>query len=300
MSHEGTQQGMPARHTALAVLVVAIWGTNFVVIHVGLAQFPPLTFAALRFAFASLPLVWFVPRPRAAFRSIATYGLLIGGGQTGLMLCAMDGHIAPGLASLIIQTQAFFTVGLAMIANRERPRVANLISLAFCAGGVALIGVNTGGDADALGITLVLSAAFAWAFGNIVAKNIATPNMLSLVVWSGLIVSVPLFCAALLFEGPALVAQSVTRANAAGWASLAWQSTGNAVFGYAVWNWLLTRHPAADVVPVGLLVPVFGMSAAALFLGEPLQAWKLLAAALVLTGLGVNLVAARRPAAIGR
>jgi O-acetylserine/cysteine efflux transporter len=71
---------------------------------------------------------------------------------------------------------------------------------------------------------------------------------------------------------------------------VAWQSWGNTLFGYAAWGWLLARHPAATITPMALLVPVFGMSASALLLAEPLPAWKLIAAALVMAGLAVNLL----------
>lgn len=294
MNGASQRGGMPPAHVALAVLVVAIWGTNFVVIHVGLAHFAPFTFATLRFAFASLPFLFFVSRPRIALGSLVSYGLAIGVGQFGLMLYALAGHIAPGLASLLIQTQAFFTVALAVMLNGERIRAGNFAALGLCAAGVVLIGLNTGGDADALGILLVLGAALAWATGNIVAKRAGAIDMLGLVVWSSLVAVPPLLAAALLFEGPALMRANIEHADVPAWAAVLWQSFGNALFGYGAWNWLLARHPATDVALMGLLVPIFGMSAAAWFLAEPMQPWKLGAAALVLVGLGVNLLSSRR------
>ena len=287
---------MPPWHVALAVLIVAIWGTNFVVIHVGLRHFPPFTFAALRFALASFPLLWFVPRPRISLRLLAAYGLLIGVGQFGLMLYAIAGHIAPGLASLLIQTQAFFTVGLAMILNGERIHGGNIAALVLCAVGVGLIGFNAGGDADGLGILLVLGASLAWAGGNIVAKRTGAINMLALVVWSSSLAVPPLLGAALLFDGAAAIGGSILHAGLEAWMALFWQSFGNTLFGYGLWNWLLARYPAAAVAPMGLLVPIFGMSASAWLLAEPMQPWKLIAAALVLTGLAVNLWTSRRAA----
>jgi O-acetylserine/cysteine efflux transporter len=284
---------MPPAHIALAVIVVAIWGTNFVVIKIGLAHFPPFTFAALRFALASLPVLCFVPRPRIAFTQLAAYGMLIGVGQFGLMLYAIAGHISPGLASLLIQTQAFFTVGLAALIAHERIRAGNLAALALCAVGVALIAANTGGDADPIGIVLVLGAALAWAGGNIVAKQAGAIDMLGLVVWSSLIAAGPLFVAALLIEGYPAVSTSIAHAGTVAWMTLIWQAFGNTTFGYGAWNWLLSRHRAADVAPMGLLVPIFGMSAASWFLAESMPLWKVGAGALVLAGLGVNLMASR-------
>jgi len=288
--------GMPFTHLLLGLLVVAIWGTNFVVMDVGLSHFPPLTFAGLRFALASLPLLLFVPQPRIAPARLVAYGLLSGVGQFGLMLYALSGHISPGLASLLIQAQAFFTVGLASLLSREPVRTGNLVALALCAAGILLVAANMGGDADLTGILLVLGAAFSWAGANIVVKRAGAINMLALVVWSGPIAAGPLLAVALLLEGPAAMAGSVASADGGAWATLAWQCLGNALFGYAVWNWLLSRHPAAEVAPIGLLVPIFGLSASAWFAGESMPPWKLAAAALVLGGLGINLAASRRAA----
>jgi O-acetylserine/cysteine efflux transporter len=280
---------MPLSHLALAVLVVGIWGTNFVVIHVGLARFPPFTFAALRFLLASIPLLWFVPRPRLPLGPVIAYGLLIGVGQFGLMLYALAGHIAPGLASLVIQTQAFFTVAIAAFFAREPIRARAAAALLLCATGIAAVAFRSGGDADLPGILLVLAAAVGWAGGNIVVKRAGAVEMLPLVVWSSLVSAVALLGAALAFEGPSRFMVSIERADGAGWAALAWQSFGNTLFGYGMWNWLLARHPAAQVAPIGLLVPIFGMSASAYMLGEAMPVWKLIAAALVLAGLGINL-----------
>jgi O-acetylserine/cysteine efflux transporter len=287
---------MPVSHLALALLVVAIWGTNFVVIDFGLAHFPPLTFAALRFLLASFPLLLFVPRPRIALAGLAAYGLLSGVGLFGLMLYALAGHISPGLASLLVQTQAFFTVGLAALIAREPVRAGNLAALALCAAGVALIAANIGGGADPAGILLVLAAALSWGGANMVVKRAGAIDMLAFVVWSGPVAAGPLLAAALVLEGWPEMTASLAHAGPGAWANLLWQAFGNAVFGYAAWNWLLSRHPAAEVAPMGLLVPVFGLSASAWFVAEPMPFWKLAAAALVLAGLAINLLASRRAA----
>lgn len=288
---------MPLSHLLLAVAVVAVWGSNFVVVHVGLQRFPPFTFAALRFLLASTPLLAFVPRPKTSLANVAAYGGLIGFGQFGLMFYAMNGHISPGLASVLIQTQAFFTVGLAMLFNRERPALGNLAAMAVSIAGVALIAAHTGGGADPLGILLVLGAAMGWAGGNIVVKRAGQVDMFALVAWGSLFAVPPLVVMALMFEGPAAATEAISHADWIGWSALAWQTLANTLFGYAVWNWLLSRHPATQVAPLGLLVPIFGLSASAWFLGESLPGWKITAAALVIAGLVINLRARPKQAA---
>ncbi|HJV59537.1 MAG TPA: EamA family transporter [Albitalea sp.] len=279
---------MPLRHLLLALAVVAVWGSNFVVIKLGLAHLPPLLFATLRFAFALLPAVFFLPRPRVPWLDMAAYGVLIGAGQFGLLYIAMRRDISPGLASLVIQTQVFFTIGMAMWLARERLQPFQLLALALSLAGIGVIAAHTDAGTTVLGLALVLFAALSWAAGNLVARRAGSVNMLAYVVWSSLFSVPPLLVLSLAFEGPAAVWQGVRQADVATWLAVLWQSVGNTLFGYAAWAWLLARHPAATVSPMALLVPVFGMAASALWLHEPLPAWKLAAAALVIAGLGLN------------
>jgi O-acetylserine/cysteine efflux transporter len=281
---------LPLRHFFLALAVVAVWGTNFVVIKMALGHLPPLLFAALRFTLALFPALFFLPRPRVGWRNVALYGVLIGVGQFGLLYLAINGHISPGIASLVVQTQVFFTIGLSMRMSGERVQVYQWFALLLATAGIATIGMHTDGTTTALGLLLVLGAALSWAGGNIAAKEGKPANMLAYVVWSSAYAVPPLFVLSYVFEGGDAIATGLRDASWATWGAVAWQSWGNSLFGYAAWGWLLARHPAATITPMALLVPVFGMGASTLWLGESLPAWKLGAAALVMGGLAVNLL----------
>lgn len=281
---------LPLRHFLLALAVVAVWGTNFVVIRIGLNHLPPLLFATLRFCMVLVPMVFFVKRPAVSWANLAAYGLLIGAGQFGLLFVAMKGSISPGLASLILQTQVFFTIGMAMWISKERIQGFQIAALVLAVAGIVVIAAHGGGAATPLGVMLGLLAALSWSGGNIVARQAGPVNMLGYVVWASLFSIPPLFAMSLWLEGWPAIVKGVTSAGLGTWVAVAWQAVGNTMFGYAAWGWLLARHPAATVTPMALLVPVFGMSASALLLGEGLPAWKLLAAALVLTGLAVNML----------
>ncbi|WP_333806771.1 EamA family transporter [Phenylobacterium sp.] len=284
---------LPWRHALLALAVVAVWGTNFAVIKSALAHLPPFTFASLRFLFAFLPAAFFLKRPNVPWRNLAAYGVLIGVGQFGVLYFAMDGQISPGLASLVVQSQVFFTIGLAIWLRGERLNLRQGLALVLAAAGLALILVNVDAVTTPTGLALVLFAALSWALGNMVQRATPEAPSLAFVVWASLFSVPPLLVLALVFEGaPAMVA-AVTTMTPVVWAELLYQSFGNTLFGYAVWGWLLARHPAAVVSPWALLVPVFGLTASALALGEPLPAWKLAAAALVIGGLALNTLPAR-------
>ncbi len=281
---------LPWRHVLLALAVVAVWGTNFVVIRIGLEALPPLFFAGLRFTFAFLPLALFLPRPAVGWGRLAAYGLFIGVGQFGLLFVAMAGQITPGLASLVVQSQVFFTIFIAMRLSGERVRPVQWLALAVAVAGIGVIIAHADAQTTPLGLGLVLLAALGWAAGNQVVRGSPPVNMLAFVVWASAFSAPPLFALSLAVEGWPAILDGLQRAGPAAWGAVLWQSCANVMFGYAAWGWLLARHPAATVAPTALLVPIFGMSASALWLGEPLQAWKLAAAALVIGGLALNLL----------
>jgi O-acetylserine/cysteine efflux transporter len=290
--------GLPLTHILLALAVVAVWGTNFVVIKVALAEMPPLLFATLRFTFVLLPVVLFVPRPRIAWSALAAYGLLIGFGQFALLFIAMDGLISPGLASLVVQSQVFFTIGLSMWSHGERIRGYQVVALLLATVGIGIILFHGDRSATPVGLILTLLAAASWAGGNHVSKRSGVTDMFGFVIWSSLFSVPPLLATALLLEGPVKIGHALIHAGPWAWAAIVWQSVGNTMFGYVAWGWLLNRHPAATITPMAMLIPCFGMGASALLLGEGLPSWKIFAALLVMSGLAINILmpmAARLP-----
>lgn len=282
--------GLPLSHALLALAVVFVWGTNFAIIRIALDVMPPLAMATLRFVFALLPAALILPRPKVPWRDLALYGVLIGAGQFGLLFVAMQGRISPGLASLVVQTQVFFTIGLAMAVARERLQPFQVVALLLAAAGLVTIALHVDGQTTPLGLLMVLGAALSWAGGNMVSRRAGRVNMLAYVVWASLFSVPPLLLLSLLVEGPQRIAHGLQQAGWGTWAAVLWQSVGNTLFGYAAWGWLLLKHPAATVAPWALLVPVFGMATASLWLGEPLPPWKIGAAALVVAGLALNLL----------
>jgi len=281
---------LPATHALLALAVVAVWGTNFVVIRFALDVLPPLALAVLRFALAFVPAAFFIQRPRVPWPQLAAYGVLIGVGQFGLLYLAIRSDIAPGLASLVVQTQVFFTIGLVMLFERERLRAYQAVALAFAVAGLAWIAWRSeAAGATPLGLALVLMAALSWSAANLVSRRAGHEvDMLGYMVWSSAFAVPPLLVLSLAIEGPGAVWSGLAQAGWGTWVAVVWQALGNALFGFAGWAWLLARHPAATITPWALGVPVFGMASAALALGEPMPAWKLAASAFVIAGLAIN------------
>ncbi len=276
---------LPLSHLLLALAIVAIWGTNFVVIKKSLDTFPPFLFATLRYAFALLPAIFFVKRPNVSWLNLGLYGVLIGVGQFGILFYAIHGQITPGLASLVVQTQVFFTIGFAMMFADERIKRHQVISIGIAMLGLLVIAIHIDSQTTLLGIGLVVCAGCAWGAGNTVSRSAGSINMFAYVVWASAFAVPPLLILSLVFEGGyGQLGAVMQTASLGAWVGVFWQSWANTLFGYAAWAWLLSKHPAALIAPAPLLVPIFGMGATAIWLGESLTWWKILAAGLVMVG----------------
>ena len=293
----GDRRHVRPLHIALAFLIVAVWGTNFVVIKAGLGELPPFLFATLRFIACAVPFAFFIARPRVAWRWLALYGALLGA-QFGLLFYAMRADISPGMASLVIQVQVFFTIALSMWVFHERTTPITWVGSLLAAAGLAVIAFHLDATITAAGVAIVVCGAMAWAGANIVvkraAKESAEPiNMVGFMVWSSIFAVPPLLLFTLALEGWDADVHAIAAASLGAWAAVAWQAVGNTLFGYAAWSWLLTRYDASVVAPYALLIPIFGIGSSALLLGEPLPPWKLVAAAMVLGGITLNTVVGR-------
>jgi O-acetylserine/cysteine efflux transporter len=283
---------MKPSHLAAALLMVTIWGFNFVVIRWGLNDIPPLLLTLLRFVLAAFPALLFIRPPRAPWRYVAGYGLFAFALQFVLLFSGMAAGMPAGLASLVIQVQAFFTIGLVSWLMHERPRRPQLAGAAVAAAGLLLVALHLP-PGTVMGFALVVAAALAWATANIVVKRMPGDAPLAVVVWGSAAATVPLALATLVSEGPRRMAQIVAALGPAQWLGIAFQAWPTTLVAFGIWAWLLRRHPAALVAPFTLLVPVVGMSSAAWLLDEPVTWWKVAGAALVLSGLALNLLASR-------
>lgn len=285
---------MTIKHQLLAFVVTFIWGTNFVLIEYGLDELPPFLFATLRFLLVAFPLVFFLPKPDISWPLIAGYGLLIGFGQFGLMFYAMQNDITPGLASLVIQMQVFFSIFFAIFLFRESVKPVQWVALIVSFSGIALIASNAGGQTTFFGLALVLVAAMSWALGNMIVKKSGKVSIIAFLAYSSLFAVPVLAAISLYLEGWNLIHTSFHSASMTSFLVVLWQSIGNTIIGYGLWNYLLGRYSAAIVTPWALLVPVSGMATSYLVLDEPMPAWKITAAVLILAGLAVNIRASQR------
>lgn len=285
---------MSRKDGLLALLVVVVWGLNFVVIKVGLHNMPPLMLAGLRFLLVAFPAIFFVARPNIPRTLLLGYGLTISFGQFAFLFCAIHFGMPAGLASLVLQAQAFFTIVLGAFAFGERLQGRQIAGIALAVFGVlVLIEASLNGQHVALfGFMLTLAATFCWACGNIFNKKImqhtSRPPVMSLVVWSALIPIMPFFVSSLLLDGAPNMIQSLVDIDLTTILSLVYLAFVATIVGYGIWGTLLGRYETWRVAPLSLLVPVVGLASAAVLLDETLSGLQCLGAVLIMAGLYIN------------
>lgn len=290
---------MRPKDLALALLVIVVWGVNFAVIKVGVVGIPPLLLGALRFLLAAFPALLFFKPPKVPLRLYLAYGLTISVGQFAFLFSAIHVGMPSGLASLVLQSQSFFTLLLAAWWLNERWQANQMAGLLLAAVGLVLIGSASGAvhgvSMPLLGFVLTIAAAVMWACGNIVTRAVgryAPMNQLAFVVWASLVPPLPLLALSWWIEGPAAISAALQGFGLASFASVAYLAWAATLFGYGVWTFLLSRYPINRVAPFTLLVPLVGLTTGWLAFGETLQPVHFIGGALLMVGLFVNLFGA--------
>jgi O-acetylserine/cysteine efflux transporter len=276
---------LPARHLLLVLAIVLIWGVNFVAVYIGLKSFPPFLLSAIRFGLSALPWVFFMPRPKAPIRLIIYYGLFNFALQFGFIFTGIQLGISPGLASLVLQIQVFFSIGLAFLFFHDRPSSFKIAGSLISFIGIGIVGYHLNGGSTFLGLILMLFASFSWAAGNMFTKKIHSESPLALVVWGNLAAFPVMVLVSFIFEGPLVIQSSLQ--------NLSWPAIGAVCYivyfsthlGYGAWGFLMKSYSTSVVVPFTLLVPVVGFLSSAIYLGEEIQSWKILASLFILGGL---------------
>ncbi|SEQ25577.1 O-acetylserine/cysteine efflux transporter [Devosia sp. YR412] len=281
------------RDLILALLSVVVWGLNFVFIKWGVEEVPPLLLTGLRYLCAALPMVFFIRRPQVRFSILLVYGLAIGFAQFGLLFSAIKLGMPAGLASLIIQTQAFFTIALAMLFLGEKLGRWQAIGALVALAGIGVIASERFEITALVPLLMVVLAAFFWGVSNIASKKAGQIDMLSFVVWGSVVPILPLFALSFVVEGPSAIGTALSHISPRTVGVVLFNGYAATVIGFGIWSYLLKRYPAGLIAPFSLLVPVAGMGFAYLLVGEVITSIEVVGSLLVFAGLLVNVFGPR-------
>ncbi|ROQ39804.1 O-acetylserine/cysteine efflux transporter [Frondihabitans sp. PhB188] len=282
-----------------AALVAIVWGVNFPATALALEHFPPFLTVALRFGILAIPTVLFVPRPAIPVRWLLAVGTCLGILQFGFLYLAMDAGLDSGLASIVVQASAPFTVLIAGVLLRERITRRQAIGIGVAVVGLASIAVHRAQVAEFLPLALGLCGALGWALGNVASRRAAAPNALHLTLWMSVVPPLPMLALSLLFEGPGRIGRSLSTALTLdalpAVLGLLYVILFATVLGYGLWNGLLAKYPSSQVAPFSMLVPVIGVLASWLAFGQVPDLAELIGGAFVVGGvLFASLSRARR------
>ena len=290
-----TKNSLTGRDLVAALVVVLVWGVNFVAMKFALRDFTAFQLGAARYAFAALPLMLLIKPPRVPWQWVATYGLVQGVGQFGILFIALQVGMTAALASVLVQTQVFFTALFGFVLLHERPSRPLQLGLLLAALGLSCFALNyvnpAAGASNAttlLGFVLTLCAAAMWAMSSIVARRVQHISQnyspVAFVVWSSTVAVLPFVALSFVFD-PEPARWHWLQARASSWLAAAYLGWGATVIGYGLWTSLLKRHPANRVAPFGLGVPIVGLAAGMLVLGEVITAWQWAGIALLVAAL---------------
>lgn len=284
---------MPTAHQLLTLLLVFVWGLNFVAIKLSLVDISPWLLSALRFFLTSIPAIFFLKKPNISFFSLLLYGLTTFCFPFTLLFLAIHVGLPPGLAALLLQLQVFFTLILGTLFLKERLHSWQISGMILSLGGILFIAIYGQHELPWLGLSLVLGAAASWGIGNIVAKKIGKVSASSLVAWGSLIAWPLPLTLFLCQEHPSYIFTALTQISYISWGSALYIAYLATTFGFALWSYLLNEHRIGVIAPFTLLVPLIGMASSALFLNETLPSWKIFGGLLVIAGLILHMIGQR-------
>lgn len=288
---------MSFKDSLIGLLIIAIWGFNFVVIAWGVEEMPPLLMGAARFLCIALIGSLFIRKPNIPWRWLAAYAIVLCFGQFAFLFCALAFGMPAGLASLVLQSQALFTIIFSALLLKEVIKMPQILAMVFSGAGLTVIGLSQQETAmTALGFAFTLAAAISWGAGNIVNRMINQKGYradIGLVVWSSWVAFIPFLISSFIFEGPQEILNAVCDFSLSSLAVILYLAFAASITGYGLWSYLLAHYPAGQVAPLTLGVPVVGMLSAQIFLGETISHQQVLGIILVMAGLAINALGGR-------
>lgn len=280
-------------HLFLTLLTVVVWGVNFIAIYIGLKDLPPFLFCTIRFALSAFPFVFLVPKPKTNFKLLVGFGLFNFVLQFGLLFSGIQLGLSPGLSSLIMQVQVFFSIGLAFLFFGEKPGFIKVLGSLISFVGIGVVAVHINGSATIVGLLLTLLASFSWAAGNMFTKKIQAESPLALVIWGNLIAFPFMAVTSYFIDGAPLIIHSLQNISWATVVAITYVVYVSTFLGYSIWGFLLKKYTTSAVVPYTLLIPVVGFFSSAVYLKEELTDWKLWASFFIMIGIVFNIFEAK-------
>ena len=276
----------------LAVMVAVIWGLAFVASRIALDEFSPALMTALRFVIAAVPCL-FVRKPKVSWPLLMAISGTLFLGQFLAQAYGIALGVPVGLTSVIVQSQALFTVAFAVIAFRETPTPVQALGIGIATTGLLMICGTVGFDFSAGAFAVLMISPISFAIGNLLLRQARDVPMFDLFAWLCLVPPLPLLGLALVADGPQATWHSLIDMSLTGFVCMLALGAISTSIAYWLWGRLLRDYPAAQVVPFALLVPFVGAAASTIVFGERFGPLRLSGMVIVVCGIAVMLLSKR-------
>ena len=283
---------MKPADVCIAVLVAVIWGLAFVASRIALDELPPELMTALRFAIAATPCL-FVRKPNVSWPLLIAISFTLFLGQFLAQSIAIARGVPVGLSSVIVQSQALFTIAFAALIFREIPTPTQGVGIAIATIGLLMICGTVGYDFSVSAFAVLMISPITFAIGNLLLRPAKGAAMFDLFAWLCLCSAIPLFALTLMTVGPRGTFQALIHLSPLGIACMLFVGGLSTSIAYWLWGRLLRDHPAAQVVPFALLVPFVGSGASSIVFGEKFGTLRLAGMLTVIGGIAIMLFAKR-------
>jgi O-acetylserine/cysteine efflux transporter len=279
----------------LAVFVAVTWGLGFVGSRLALDELSPSLMTALRFSIAAVPCL-FVRKPKVSWAVLIAISGTLFLGQFLAQSWAIAHDVPVGLASVIVQSQALFTIAFAALAFREIPAPIQMVGIGVAAIGLLMIGGTVGLDFSVGAFAVLMISPISFAIGNLLLRQARGVRTFDLFAWLCLVPPLPLLALALAVDGPERIAHSLWHISPTALASMLFVGAISTSVAYWLWGRLLRDYTAAQVVPFALLVPFVGSAASTVVFGERFGPLRLSGMVIVVCGIAIMLTAKASPA----
>jgi len=276
----------------IAVLVAVIWGLAFVASRIALDEFSPELMTTLRFAIAALPCL-FVRKPEVSWPLLIAISFTLFLGQFLAQAFAIARGVPVGLSSVIVQSQALFTIAFAALVFRELPTPMQTVGIGIATAGLLMICGTVGYDFSISAFAVLMICPISFAIGNLLLRRANDVRMFDLFAWLCLVAALPLSALTLLGDGPQPTWQALAHASLTGIICMLCLGGISTSIAYWLWGRLLRDYPAAQVVPFALLVPFVGAAASSIVFGEKFGPLRLAGMVTVIGGIAVMLLTKR-------
>lgn len=279
---------MPFNHIILTVVMIVLWGLNFICIKIALQEIPPFLLVFLRFFFSAFPFVFFFEKPKGRRVDLVLYGVFTFAFQYIFLFYAMKIGAPPGISSLLIQTQALFTLILASTFLREKISFQKWLGVFIAFIGIIECGFFLKGELNFNHLFFILFASFSWGAGNLFSKRLKAKHPLGLVVWGSLCALPFVLIASLLNDGPEAMLHLFTEVHLKTIFAVSYIVYISTLVCFSIWGFLLSKYKSADIAPLTLFVPIVGFLSSYFVFEEQFTVPKCVASLFIFIGLWLS------------